>query len=389
MRTLGVVTGGRADFGIYRPLLQAILADPSLRLHLYVTGMHLSPEFGCTVRDIEAEGFPIGDRVEMLLASDSPEGIAKAIGLGTLGFAQAFGRTLPDVLVLLGDRFEMLAAASAALPFNLPVAHIHGGEVTEGAIDECIRHTLTKLSHLHFASTEGHAHRIRQLGEEASRVHTCGALSLDNLKDLTLLDRETLERRFGLDLSEAPLLVTFHPVTREWTQMPRQVEELLAALDASGLPLLFTLPNADTQGRLLISRFRTFCEGRPRTWMVDNLGSQAYFSLMRLASAMVGNSSSGLLEAPSFGLPVVNVGTRQQGRTRGSNVLDTGTNRQGILAAIARATAPAFRASLQNTPNPYQPVGRAAEVIVQVLRDTPLDGLCFKPFVDLGQEGLP
>lgn len=389
MRTIGVVTGARADFGIYRPLLRAILAEPSLRLHLYVTGMHLAPAFGETVREIEAEGFPVGERIPMLGAGDEAEDIAQSLGRGTLGFAQAFGRFLPEVLVLLGDRFEMLAAAGAALPFNLPLAHIHGGELTEGAMDECIRHALTKLSHLHFASTEAHARRLRQLGEAPARIHISGALSLDNLADLPRLDRATLESRFGLDLAEPPLLVTFHPVTREIAQMEAQVEELLAALEASALPLVFTLPNADTHGLALAGRLRAFCEGRLRTWRVDNLGTQGYFSLMGEAAAMVGNSSSGLLEAPSFGLPVVNVGSRQKGRTRGANVIDVAPEREAILAGIRRAVSPAFRAGLVGTSNPYQGAGRASDRIVRILRDTPLDGLCAKPFLDLPLEACP
>ena len=217
-RCIGVVTMARSDWGIYRPVLKRLQLDPTLELRIYATGMHLSPEFGFTVREIETDGFSVTERIEMLLSSDSPQGIAKSLGLGVSGFAQAFGHFCPELLVVLGDRFEMLAAALAALPFNLPVVHIHGGEITEGAIDDCMRHAITKLSHLHFASTADHARRIRQLGEESRRVIVSGAPSMDNLRDIVYLEASELERRIGGDLSEPPLLVTYHPVTTEFEQ---------------------------------------------------------------------------------------------------------------------------------------------------------------------------
>jgi UDP-N-acetylglucosamine 2-epimerase (non-hydrolysing)/GDP/UDP-N,N'-diacetylbacillosamine 2-epimerase (hydrolysing) len=322
----------------------------------------------------------------MLTASDTAEGLARSVGLGVLGFAQAFGRYRPDLLVVLGDRFEMLAAATAALPFNLPLVHIHGGEVTEGAIDDAMRHALTKFSHLHFASTAAHAARIRQLGEEPWRIHVAGALALDQLDDTPLLDRAALEARTGLDLEIPPLVVTFHPVTREAEATPGHAEELLAALEASGLPVVVTLPNADTLGRWLGARFRAWARDRPRTALVDNLGTQAYFSLLQRAAAVVGNSSSALLEAPSLGCPAVNIGTRQRGRTRGANVLDCGYGRAEILEAIRRATAPGFRAALAGTPNPYRQAGSAAQRILEVLGSVPLEGLAVKRFADLEGE---
>ncbi|MBM4135184.1 MAG: UDP-N-acetylglucosamine 2-epimerase (hydrolyzing), partial [Nitrospira sp.] len=238
MRSIGVVTGSRADFGIYLPLLRLISADPSVTLSLAVTGMHLSPEFGFTLKEIEAEGFPIDHRVEMLLSSDSPEGIAKSMGLGTLGFAQAFARQLPDILVVLGDRFEMHAAAVAAAPFKFPVAHIHGGEVTEGAIDNALRHSITQLSHLHFAATDEYGQRLIQMGEEPWRVTVSGALGLDNLRATPLIGRNELERRIGLSFEKPPLLVTFHPVTLEYEETERHVRELLEALGSFDLPIV-------------------------------------------------------------------------------------------------------------------------------------------------------
>lgn len=383
MRTVGVVTVSRSDYGICLPLLRKIREDPDLRLHLIVSGMHLSPEFGLTVKAIEADSFEIAERVEMLLSSDTPEGIAKSIGLGVMGFAQTFTRFRPDVLVVLGDRFEMYAAALAALPFKLPVAHIHGGEITQGAIDDSLRHSLTKLSHLHFVATQEYARRVLQLGEEPWRVVVSGAPSLDNLHTLPLLDPRKLEAQLGFHLAEAPLLVTFHPVTLEYEQTEWQVGELLHALRAFDLPVVFTKPNADTNGRVITRMLLDFVKDYPLGKIVDNLGTQAYFSMMAFAVAMVGNSSSGIVEAPSFGLPVVNIGTRQRGRVRAGNVIDVGYGREEIRRGIEKALQPEFRACLRGMANPYGD-GHAAELIVQRLQDVTLDDkLVMKRFVDV------
>ena len=382
MRTIGVVTVGRSDYGIYLPVLRKIQADPELKLHLIVTGMHLSPEFGLTAKTIEEDGFEIGERVEMLLSSDTPEGIAKSMGLGTIGFAQAYARFRPDILVVLGDRFEMHAAAVAALPFRMPVAHIHGGEITEGAIDDALRHSITKLSHLHFVATEEYARRVRQMGEEPWRVIVSGAPSLDNLRTTKLLKREELAAQFGLCLDKPPLLVTYHPVTLEYDQTEWQVRELLGALRAFDLPVVFTMPNADTNGRIIAHMMEEFVKDHSLAQIVGNLGTQGYFSMMACATAMIGNSSSGIVEAPSFGLPVVNIGTRQQGRVRAENVIDVGYGRGEIIMGIRKALAPEFRARLQGLPNPYGN-GHAADAIVKHLKEIALDNqLVVKRFVD-------
>ena len=382
-RTIGAVTVARSDYGIYLPVLRRIQEDPDLRLHLYVAGMHLSPEFGLTVRAIEADGFEIRDQVEMLLSSDTPEAIAKSMGLGTIGFAQAYARSRPDILMVLGDRFEMHSAAVAAIPFKVPVAHIHGGEITEGAIDDAFRHSMTKLSHLHFVATEEFGRRVLQMGEEPWRVAVSGAPSLDNLHSIRLFDRQELQSRTGLRLDGNTLLVTYHPVTLEYEDTERQVEELLEALRECGLPVVFTMPSADTNGRVIIRMLEDFTASYPRAQLVDNLGTRAYFSLLDCAAAMLGNSSSGIIEAPSFGLPVVNIGTRQQGRTRAENIIDVGYGRHDIMAGIRRALDPDFRARLNGLPNPYGD-GHAAEVIVRRLREVPLDDrLIKKRFVDV------
>lgn len=387
-RRIGVITVARSDYGLLRPVLQRILAAADLELQLLVSGMHLSPEFGSTVQEIEADGFPIAERIEMLLSSDRPEGIARAMGLGAIGFAQAYARSRPDLLLFLGDRFEVHAAAAAALPFGIPLAHIHGGEVTEGAIDEAFRHSLTKMAHLHFASTELYARRILQLGEEPWRVTVSGAPGLDNLRGMQPLERPALEALLGLELAEPPLLVTFHPVTTEVQRTGEHVDALLAALARAGRKVVFTHPCADAGGRLIIQKIQAFVAAHPgQAALTANLGTRSYFGLMALAAAMVGNSSSGIIEAASFELPVVNIGTRQRGRVRGANVIDVDGGVEAIAAAIDRAISPAFRAGLRGMVNPYGD-GRAAERIVERLQRVPLDErLLVKKFVDLPRAG--
>lgn len=384
MRTIAVVTVGRSDYGIYSPILREIQAHADLQLHLIVSGAHLSPEFGTTVREIEAAGFTVGARVEMLVSSDSPEGIAKSTGLGVIGFAQAYAQPRPDLVVVLGDRFEMHAAALAALPFCLPVAHVHGGELAQGAMDDALRHSMTKLSHLHFVATEEYARRVAQLGEERWRITVTGAPALDNLRTVPLMSPGELQATFGVTVVPPPVLVTFHPVTLEYDQVEWQAGELMRALDEAGLPVVFTQPNADPGGRRIGELIDEYVRVHSSAHRVDNLGTRGYFSVMALAAAMVGNSSSGLIEAPSFGLPVVNIGIRQSGRVRGSNVIDVGHTQAEVLDGIRRATRPGFRDALRDRPNPYGD-GHASGMIVERLRTVALDStLLIKRFQDLG-----
>lgn len=382
MRTIGVVSVGRSDYGIYTPILRRIQSDPELRLALFVGGMHLMPAFGLTVSLIEADGFPITERVDSGLAGDAPAAVARAMGAAVQGFAGAFEQTRPDILVVLGDRFDMFPAAVAALPMNIPVAHIHGGELTRGAIDDALRHAMTKLSHLHFASTEEYARRLRRLGEEPWRVTVSGAPALDALSSVRPLPREELEKRVGMDLSEPPVLVTYHPVTLEHEAAGAQAESLLEALRDAGAPVVFTQTNADSGGAAVREAIARFIASYGRARQADNLGMPAYFSLMRRAAAMVGNSSSGLIEAPSFGLPVVNVGTRQEGRLRARNVIDVGYGREEICAGLARALSPEFRGGLAGLVNPYGD-GHASERIVKRLKEVELgDRLLRKVFYE-------
>jgi UDP-hydrolysing UDP-N-acetyl-D-glucosamine 2-epimerase len=367
LRTIAVVTAGRADYAICLPVLRRIEADPELNLHLIVSGMHLSPEFGLTVNAIVADGFMIGDRVEMLLSSDTPEGIGKSMGLGTIAFAQLYARFRPDILVVLADRFEMHAAALAALPFRIPVAHIEGGDLTEGAIDDALRHSITKLSHLHFVSTDEYAKRVVQLGEEPWRVLVSGAPSLDNLKSLKLLTASEMERKYAISLQPPPLLVTYHPVTLEYENAGQQISELIESLKSFEMPIIFTQPNADTHGRMIKQAIREFVGKHPTARLIDNLGTQDYLSMMSHSGLMAGNSSSGIIEAPSLKLPVVNIGNRQRGRVRAANVIDVGYSRAEIIDGIKKALQPAFRNGLRNLINPYG-TGDAAEKIVERLK---------------------
>jgi len=381
-RAIGVVTVSRSDYGHLIPVLQAIRDCPGLTLQLLVGGMHLVPAFGNTVRAIEADGWAIAERIDLLDPDDAPAAVAASIGRGVEGFAHAYARQRPDIVVVLGDRFEMLAAAVAALPFALPVAHIHGGEVTEGAIDNQMRHAITKLSHLHFASAPSHARRIVDMGEEPWRVHDVGAPGLDRLARFAPSSRAELAATLRIPADDRWLLVTYHPVTLEYADALAQLEEVLAAVDKVDATAIITAPNADTAGRTLLRRLEEFAARTPRARLVASLGEQRYLSLLHHADVMVGNSSSGLIEAPSFALPVVNVGSRQDGRLRGDNVRDVPPERDAIVRGIDVALAPGFREHLRGRPNPYGD-GRAAERIVRVLRDVTLgDPLVRKKAVD-------
>lgn len=383
MRSVAVVTVGRSDYSIYLPLLRRITAHPELELRMLVSGMHLEDKYGLTVRIIEADGFPIHARIPVLQEADTAEAVACAMGAGVTGFGKYFAQEPPDLLVVLGDRFEMFAAALAAVPFNLPILHLHGGELSEGAMDDRFRHGLTKMSHLHGVATEVYRQRVIQLGEEPWRVIQCGALSLDNLHDIRRLNRTELEQRFHLDLSNPPLLVTLHPTTSEYEQTGPQTDALLAALRELDLPVIFTMPNADMAGQVIRARLEEFCCKEPTARTVENFGPEGYFSILGEVSAMVGNSSSGLLEAPSFALPVVNIGNRQKGRLRAGNVLDVPFDAAQIAAAIRKAVSPEFRATCRGHEHFFGD-GHAAEKIVELILRVPNDArLLGKTFHDL------
>lgn len=368
-KTIAVVTTSRADYShLYWPL-KDLQACPDVDLKIIALASHLSPEFGSTVREIESDGFPIAAKLECLLSSDTDVGMAKSIGLGVLSLADALGQMRPDLLLLIADRYEMLAPASVALALRIPIAHIEGGEISEGAIDDAVRNALTKMSHVHFTSTELARQRVIGMGEEAWRVHRAGAPSLDHLRRSRLLRREELESRFDLDLSQPTILITYHPVTilRDTTS---EANAIFAALGQLPDQLIFSYPNADAGSRSLIDRTEKFLKQRGNGRVFVNLGAVNYWSLLRHVRLMVGNSSSGIMETGSFALPTVNIGLRQQGRERGLNVLDAEPTVESILAKIHEAQSPAFLQSLQGITNLYGD-GHAAERIVKVLTTLP------------------
>jgi UDP-hydrolysing UDP-N-acetyl-D-glucosamine 2-epimerase len=379
---IGIVNCARSDYGIYLPLQKRIQAHSRLQLRIYVTGMHLSPEFGLTVNMFSEDGFEVYERIEMLLSSDTPEGIAKSMGLGAIGFGQSFSKSRPDLLIIMGDRFEMHAAVVAALPFNIPIAHIHGGESTEGLIDEAIRHSISKMSHLHFPSTEVYAERIRQMGEEDWRIAVVGAPGLDNIREMELFSKEETARKFEFDLARPVALVTFHPVTLEYEQNQTYISKLLAALKEFDIQYLFTYPNADTSGRVIIDHIRKFCDQHKGASVVQNATQRGYLSLLSVVDCMIGNSSSGIIEAATFRLPVVNVGNRQRGRIHGANVVDCAHDTHDIVKALRKVMTVDFQESLNNLENPYGD-GRASEKIVEYLEEMKIDrNLLLKRFVD-------
>jgi len=377
-----VVTGSRADYGLLRPVLQELRAASDLKVQLIATGMHLSPEFGLTFREIEADGFVIDRKVDMLLSSDSRSAIGKSIGLGTIGFADALQDLSPDLLLLLGDRFEIFSAAVAALIACIPVAHLHGGETTEGAFDEAIRHSITKMSHLHFVAAEQYRQRVIRMGEQPDRVFNVGGLGVDNISQIKLLGRTELERTLGVSFLEKSLLVTFHPVTLEPASCAHQLEELLAALaPLTNTTLLFTMPNADTDGRRLFRMLEAFTANRQNAHIFISMGAKRYLSCMKWVDGLVGNSSSGLAEAPSFRIGSVNIGDRQRGRLKAPSVIDCEPEREQIKAAIKRLYSSEFRVLLQQVANPYGE-GGASRKIVETIRACSMKGILKKSFYD-------
>lgn len=382
-RKIAVATGSRADYGIYRPVLREMRKRTTLDVRLLVCGAHLSDLFGRTVAEIERDDFAPVTRIETLLPGDAPVDIARSIAKAVEGFGAALDADRPDLMLLLGDRYEMFAAASAAIPFAIPLAHIHGGETTQGAIDEAMRHSISKMSHLHFVSTKPYATRLAQMGEQPDNIFVTGAPGLDNLTDFDPMPEEELSDLIGMPLRKEPLLVTFHPVTLEYERTLDDVSALLTALDTVGLPVVFTYPNADTNGQIIINAIDEFVREHPSANAVKNLGTRGYFSLLGAASAMVGNSSSGIVEAASFGLPVVDIGNRQKGRIRGRNVLNADPTADSIVHAIKKATDPTFRSDIDGMDNPYGD-GNAAARIVDVLESRTLDAaLLQKEFHDL------
>ena len=385
MRKICVITGTRAEYGLLRWVMQGIKDDPELMLQIIATGMHLSPEFGLTYRAIEQDGFKIDRKVEMLTSSDTPVGIAKSMGLGMIGFADALTELKPDLILVLGDRFEIFSAVSAALVARIPVAHLHGGETTEGAFDEALRHSITKMSHLHFVAAETYRQRVIQLGEQPDRVFLVGGLGVDNIKRMQLLDRAALEVSLDFKLGRKNLLITFHPVTLESATAAVQMAELLAALaDLNDTQLIFTLPNADTDGRALIEMVEHFVAQHPNASAYSSLGQLRYLSCIAQVDGVVGNSSSGLSEVPSFKKGTINIGDRQRGRLQVDSIINCEPNRESIMAALEKLYSKYFQAGLSQVRNPYGE-GGASEKIISILKDHDAPGLIKKVFHDVPQ----
>ena len=370
MKRIGIMTGTRAEYGLLKPLMQEINKDNDLELYLIVSGMHLSPEFGMTYQEIEEDGFEINAKVEMLLSSDSPAGISKSIGLGVIGFADEFQRADLDMLILLGDRYEALSAAICAMVMRIPIAHLHGGELTEGAIDEGIRHSITKMSYLHFTSTEQYRNRVIQLGENPERVFYVGALGVENIKKINLMTKEELEKSIHFEIDENTVVVTYHPVTLENNTVEEQFLNLLKVLDRNPkIRMIFTKANADTNGRIvndLIDKYAAKNSERACAFM--SLGQKRYLSALKYCRIVIGNSSSGIIEAPSFGKPIINIGDRQKGRICADSVINCGYTQQEIQQAMETALTEEFENKARNCRNPYEKENTAANII-SVIKD--------------------
>jgi len=383
MRKVCVVTGTRADYGLLRWVMEGIRDSELLELQLVVTGAHLSPEFGLTYREIEAGGFTIDRKVEMLLSSDTAVGVSKSMGLAITGLAEAFDELRPDIVLLLGDRYEMWAAGAASTVARIPIAHIHGGESTEGAIDEAIRHGLTKMAQLHFVAAPEFRQRVIQLGESPERVFTVGAVGLDSIAREKPMSLEELQSSLGVELGKRNLLVTFHPVTLESGSANVQMKSLLDALDAfPNIHTFITMPNSDMEGRGITSLIHGYVARTPRAASFTSLGQVRYHSLMHYVDGVVGNSSSGLIEAPAMRKPTVNIGSRQSGRLRAESVVDCDPETGSIIEAIQSIYSTEFQSNLASVTNPYGVSGGSATV-VEVLESAPLEGILMKRFRDL------
>lgn len=383
MRKICVITTNRAEYGLLYWLMKGIQQDPDFQLQVVVTGTHLSPEFGSTIDRIREEGFKVDRSFDLELFGDKVLDITHSLALALEGFAASFQTLKPDLVVILGDRFEILGAATAALIANIPVAHLHGGELSEGAIDDAIRHAVTKLSHLHFAATESYRNRIIQLGEQPDRVFMVGGLGIDNINKVKLLEQEELEKAICFKFHNHNLLITYHPETLDPGQAGNQIGELLATLDK--LPetgLIFTMPNADTGHRIIIQKIQSFVQTRiGRAILIPSMGQLNYLSTMKLVDAVVGNSSSGIIEAPSFHIGTINIGKRQDGRIRAASVIDCDTSEKAITKAFAKLYSPTFCKKLRTVENPYG-TGGAADKIIAVLKKTDFSKLIIKRFYD-------
>ncbi len=385
-----IITGTRAEYGLLKPLIQKVHESETSDLQLAVTGMHLSPEFGLTYQEIEKDGYPVTAKIEMLLSSDTPAGITKSMGVAMIGFADFFETHKPDIAVILGDRYEMLAAAAAAMAAAVPIAHIHGGELTEGIIDEAIRHSITKMSHLHFTSTEEYRRRVIQLGEQPQMVYNVGAPGIENIKKIKLLDKQSLEKELGFSLSDVTVLVTYHPVSLENMSTEVQFQNILDVVDEhKEITAIFTKANSDINGRIInqmidefVSRNRDRCAG------YVSLGQLKYLSTLQFCRAVLGNSSSGIIEVPSFGIPTVNIGDRQRRRLHAKSVIDCGNEKEQVEAALEKALSDEFLSEIAGEKNPYEGK-QTADKIYRIITEALSSGIHMKKeFYDVADIGV-
>lgn len=383
IRKICVVTGTRAEYGLLRWVMQEIQESPDLELQIIATNMHLSPEYGLTFQQIEADGFRIDWKIEMLLSSDTAVGITKSTGLGIIGFADAFQHLRPDTVLVLGDRYEIFAAVTSAMIACIPVAHLHGGELTEGLIDEALRHSITKMSHLHFVAAEVYRKRVIQLGEQPDNVFVVGGLGIDNIVRLKLLERQALEHALDIKFAEKNLMITFHPVTLENASAGHQVSELLEALEElEDTQLIFTLPNAEANSHEIITLIKKFETRHNNAKAFTSLGQLKYLSCLKWVDGVIGNSSSGLIEAPSFYKGTINIGDRQRGRLKAASIIDCEPNKQSILEAIKILYSRNFQSKLLDVKNPYGN-GGASKAIVKQLCAMSVSGILKKQFYDI------
>jgi GDP/UDP-N,N'-diacetylbacillosamine 2-epimerase (hydrolysing) len=383
-RKICVISGTRAEFGLLFWLMKFLNDDPTISFQLIVTGMHLSPEFGLTYKEFEKAGFTINRKIEILLSSDTSVGISKSIGLAQIGFAEAFDELKPDVVIVLGDRFEVFAAASAAMIARVPIAHLHGGEATEGLIDEPIRHSITKMSQLHFTATEVYRKRVIQLGENPNRVFNVGSPGLDNITFLKLLNKEEFEKSINFKLNKKNILITFHPVTLENNTAEMQIDNLLKAIDnLKDTSFIFTKPNADLDGRVIIKKIDEYVtKNKRRACSFVSLGQLRYLSALKYVDIILGNSSSGLTEAPSFKIATINIGDRQKGREKAKSVIDCTPKVTDIQIGIKKAFSKEFKKQLKIVINPYG-VGGASKKIKEIITSIDLNDIIKKSFYDI------
>jgi len=386
-RKICVVTGTRAEYVLLRWLMAAIRDHDELDLQIIVTGMHLSGEFGHTYKEIEADGFQIYRKVDILLGSDTSVGVSKSIGIGIIGFTDALDNLSPDLLLVLGDRFEIFAAVTAALILRIPVAHLHGGEITQGALDDALRHSITKMSHLHFVATESYRHRVIQLGEQPDKVFKVGGLGIDAISRLKLLDREELENALQLKFKKKNLMITYHPATLEESSATEQFSQILESLKRlADTLLIFTSPNADAGGMEIKRMIEEFVAIHPNAHFFTSLGQRKYFSCVAQVDGVIGNSSSGLLEVPSFHVGTINIGSRQSGRLKASSVIDCEPYEMDIQSALQKLYSSEYQSQLSEVENPYGEPG-AVDRILQIIDSIPLKGLVRKSFYDLNEPG--